>query len=699
MIRLALIGLVLCFLSACADKRRCEVDRNCFGGELCVAGQCEFIATVGDAGAGSYCDAGLTCAPYERCSPTALGGKCDIADVRVTWVWPSDGLSRGPVNAGFNAVVFVDAGSATTLPLSVPVVQEDGGLMTNLLPAGGNQYAGNVTLNGPEGTKVLIAGWPASPATGQSARLTVGWDERPPLLTASFRTGPFLRDDLVHLTITANEPLDPVSVNVMLGGESMGVDGADCDGGCWLLDMSRPVLDALNGNFTLVVSAADVVGNLRTVDAGTLSVSRMRWEVQVASGEVHAAPTVGSDGTLYIGGGSNTNSSLYAVDWADGGTLRSTPLGLTLSLAVAESNGAEHLYFSARDDVGGKVGSMLSSNFVLAAHEPQRGNAGGPTNTAVALFALSAVEVGAVGSFNAIGTAPSSVVFYSPVFGPRSFSAPDGGPTFSYLLVPPGERRATNIIVNAGEAWLPTRPAEATDGMYWTSVGNFSAAPTLVQQRQLEVPGNDCCLAGQAFANGAALVSGSLAARRVHSVNSNMHQTGNLGSASDKGLAAVVDSSTAFVGDATELVRFNPSSLGAPPVQLASGPNVVVRTSPVLGKAGPRQTVGMGYAVTESGGLWAFRLDANSAVLWGDVFLGSDFVYGHPNLDCNRRTGAATTTTGILYLASSWGRVAAIIVDSPKLLDSPGAWPRFQRTAANAGNTDNARFAFNPGCP
>jgi hypothetical protein len=74
-------------------------------------------------------------------------------------------------------------------------------------------------------------------------------------------------------------------------------------------------------------------------------------------------------------------------------------------------------------------------------------------------------------------------------------------------------------------------------------------------------------------------------------------------------------------------------------------------------------------------------------------------VYAHPTLDCNRRLGAATTTTGVLYVAASNGWVSAIIVDSPKLLDTTGAWPKFQRTAGNSGNSDAQRFELNPGCP
>jgi hypothetical protein len=39
-----------------------------------------------------------------------------------------------------------------------------------------------------------------------------------------------------------------------------------------------------------------------------------------------------------------------------------------------------------------------------------------------------------------------------------------------------------------------------------------------------------------------------------------------------------------------------------------------------------------------------------------------------------------------------------VVVDSPRLLDTAGAWPKYQRTMGNAGNTDPA-FPVNWSCP
>ena len=130
--------------------------------------------------------------------------------------------------------------------------------------------------------------------------------------------------------------------------------------------------------------------------------------------------------------------------------------------------------------------------------------------------------------------------------------------------------------------------------------------------------------------------------------------------------------------------------------------------------AGVEDTFGLGPAPMALGGSYAARPGDSAAAYynpaglaqWGhkrehggffELTLGA--IYAHPTLDCNRRPGAATATTGVLYVAAGSGRVAAIIVDSPKLLDATDVWPKFQRTAGNAGNTDATRFPFNPGCP
>jgi len=112
------------------------------------------------------------------------------------------------------------------------------------------------------------------------------------------------------------------------------------------------------------------------------------------------------------------------------------------------------------------------------------------------------------------------------------------------------------------------------------------------------------------------------------------------------------------------------------------------------------------YAVDESGGLVVLPTTASMGPTtvpeWtatsADIFGGAKTVYAHPTLDCARRGPGAVSRPGTLYLVATDGTVASIIVDSTRLAtDSP--WPKWQRTAGNAGNTEATLFPLNPGCP
>jgi len=67
------------------------------------------------------------------------------------------------------------------------------------------------------------------------------------------------------------------------------------------------------------------------------------------------------------------------------------------------------------------------------------------------------------------------------------------------------------------------------------------------------------------------------------------------------------------------------------------------------------------------------------------------------SLDCARSSdgGGRSDRPGTLYTVSSRGIVTALIVDSQGL-DGLAAWPRWQRSAGNTGNT---LTELNPGCP
>lgn len=99
-------------------------------------------------------------------------------------------------------------------------------------------------------------------------------------------------------------------------------------------------------------------------------------------------------------------------------------------------------------------------------------------------------------------------------------------------------------------------------------------------------------------------------------------------------------------------------------------------------------------AVDASGFLTVVADAMPSSAEWtADLGLGE--VRASPTLDCNRLNAASDT--GVLYVGSITGKLASYIVDSPRLADS--SWPKYQKDAANSGNTDKQAFPLNPGCP
>jgi hypothetical protein len=180
--------------------------------------------------------------------------------------------------------------------------------------------------------------------------------------------------------------------------------------------------------------------------------------------------------------------------------------------------------------------------------------------------------------------------------------------------------------------------------------------------------------------------------RNLYRVNATA-TVGNLGAAVDNGVPSVLDTNTAFIGRGSDVVRFNPQTLTVAGTPLISG--VTVRTAPIIGKARGGEPK-KGYAVTSTGSLLVFDVNGamNSGRNLGQPFGMNETIAAHPTLDCNRRPGASTANTGILYIATVSGKLAAIIVDSPKL-DDAAFWPKYQRTIGNAGNTDDAAFPVN----
>jgi hypothetical protein len=107
--------------------------------------------------------------------------------------------------------------------------------------------------------------------------------------------------------------------------------------------------------------------------------------------------------------------------------------------------------------------------------------------------------------------------------------------------------------------------------------------------------------------------------------------------------------------------------------------------------------MGEGYAVSKLGTLLAFRQGTGSVLWRAPLIAPGDSINTHMAFDCNRAN--PTTKTGVLYVGAASGKVISIIVDAPKLLDTNGAWPKYQRSMGNAGNDDTTNFPTNWPCP
>ena len=653
----------------------------------------------GSGGGGGSMDRclGVTCPVGHACAPST--GACTNHVTQVQVLLPSSGgvLDSGVVT--FEARLQTD-GTTVELPETLATtLNSAAGPVLQRINASAD-YRGTQTLQDAlYGLEVLFV-VPDAGVSLPSDLVNFEVDTRAPTLMplGGLPLGQLQRDDVLSLKLEADETVQANSVQVALDGvpletETQGVCTAPA--GCWKLDLSLPPLGAMEGSFALTASAADRVGNRKTTNLGMLSVTRRRWEVSLGGLEaIRASPAVGSDGTVYVGTTAAVSNSIYALNPLDGGAAHSpVAAGAVVSIATAMSNDAGVVFFSANDATGGLVGARTSSLETSAALASiARGNPATSTFAAIGL-AGSPSHVGALAAFSSLVATPGLVVAYWSSASSRSTS--DAAPVNAFDFSSSANEPPNNIIVNGTTAYLLTKPGNS--GLFRRSITGVQPGSNLSDgtSQTIAATGSTALTFGQSAVGGDSLVGGTGSLSSIYRLGATV-DAGNLGLDGETGMSSF-SGTKAFAGRETSLVAYDPGMLAGPATTLFSGVGTI-RTSPVLGAPRPNATEGLGYAVSSSGQLWVFPQDgvAFSAVAWGGVFTGANTVLAHPNLDCNRRTGSAAATTGILYVASSQGRVAAIIVDSPKLLATPGAWPRYQRTAGNAGNP---AFPLNPGCP
>jgi hypothetical protein len=412
------------------------------------------------------------------------------------------------------------------------------------------------------------------------------------------------------------------------------------------------------------------------------------------------ALTVGTDGTLYVGTiATATTGEVISLMPVDGGVIQMASPGAIQSLALASDAGTNSdvlfaAYNVSSPTVVGNLGAFVGSTLAQGTlRSPCQGSNNSKTYSGIALYKGNGTTY-AVGSVNS-GDTSGLACIYNPI----SFAGPIPGATTTQFDAPlvsvSGPTAATNVVISGPIASFLRK--DSIGGWIQTASVAANGTGTYVGMGTQLGTDSSALGVGQAVSSGAVFVGGvNATARAVFVAQAGTLDAGTLGSVTDKGVPALVSLSEGYVGQGDALVRFTPGTLSAAATPLATMTNDAIRTSAVLG-AGPTDGgVAQGYAVSGKGTLVAFS-QGTSTTTWMQA-LGIGNVLTHPTMDCNRLS--KDTRTGVLYVGSDTGKVVALVVDSPRLLDTPGAWPKYQRSAGNAGNDDTANFPTNwPGCP
>jgi hypothetical protein len=620
----------------------------------------------------------------------------------VVWTAPLTPIG-GPTHGATTLAVQLDGGSAFFG--TVPYVVLDGGA-GSLTRSGDSWIAANVDLGPSDGTRVVVAGWRDG---GPNASLSVTVDVTGPTLSVVLPTGfsEAKRDAVVPMLVESSESL--LDAGVTFGGRLLQPTPGTCAplssagvNRCFTLDFSQPPLLGLDGGFAVVLSGVDSLGNVTGgTDAGVVGVTRVRWTSSV-TGYVQAM-AVGSDGTLYLGT-STTSSTIHALSADSGVSLRDAgaAFGEVQSLAVGRYNNAD-VVFAAYNTTTANIGAVWGSD-LTSLSGTCNGASGSKTYAGLALYQTSGLLPVAVGTTNAVGTSVagrSRVWIYTPNGAALPIVATSQN-DFDSAAVPTSLVTAANVVISKSTT-SPTASflrqdisGNVTAGAWWQPVTLAADGSGGTPGTALQIGNDPASLAfGQALVGTTPLLAAGLNAssRQLFWGQSPGLDGGTLATPTvDKGVPAIVSATEAYVGSGNALVRFSPSFLDAGTLSLAL--NNPVRTSPVLTAPSADGGLAQGYVVSRGGELLVFGL-GTAGQQWTAQLPGNPTVLTHPTLDCNR----ARPGTGILYVGTQAGTVTAIIVDNPKLLDDAGVWPKYQRSAGNAGNDDLNNFPTNwPSC-
>ncbi|MDP1917829.1 MAG: hypothetical protein Q8L14_16415, partial [Myxococcales bacterium] len=548
----------------------------------------------------------------------------------------------------------------------------------------------------------------------------------------------------VTVTVTGNPLTQPTTSSVTVMGFNpmttvvpQGNCAMSCMGTCVCLgvDLKDAPLAGLRGTVRVTVPAGafvDAVGNASMEQTADLQVTRVKWvraQTRPTGSTFVAAPAVDALGNLYVGASNNTDNLgvLVSLRASDGATRWQTvDAGAVQALAAATSTiatppmtQADVVYVTSNEDNAGTKSGRLRG--LRADTGTTSGLSGStcydgirPMYSAPALVIVGAGSAGNAPQVAALGLFNTAVVDgnacgYSPSTGNSNATSPASA-TYSLPAVPAPAESVVNLVSNGTahfsinndfsvEQWswamstaLASTGTLGRGGVGPTQTGLAFAASTLVTtQTQSGTPREPLGLVGRMLMNATySTATGGFAKAGPAIVLPGVGANNFLlvSGATDGSNGSWLRQQAIAAADTTA-----PTFTGAPgiPAMLPTR-SESLPTSPVYGDANQV------YLVTRAGRLYVLDATPSGLSYAWDAVLPSltGEVLAHPTLDCNR--GRGTTAPGVLYTVSSQGTVAAVVVDSRRLGASP--WPKWQRTAGNAGNTSPVPtdFPLNPGC-
>lgn len=706
---------------ACGEvsRAKCDESRPCPMGVCSSNGYCIVADNGGadgdggvtDSGTGGgcggvICDGGSTCIT-NTCQPKYLAP---------IWNVPSEKqVLRSPITFQVTVPTAKAADLKQGVVAHVAPANGDGGvdIIMSLVDAGVYSRSPMALSDGEWTAKVRVEG------TNLSTPVSFVVDTVPPVLSVVIPSAHYVndggplneadpnfanawkRDDRVVLKVSGNEPLNSLVVSLAgitqpdAGAVSLttfspvscamhGVSACEAPSCfCSEVDLSVPVMDAFNGEFTVFLDATDKAGNQTAIDAGAVRVTRLRWIRAEINDWVVGTPAIGPTGNIYMHAFYGHSGQMWAVDHSGALKWQNAQLGRTYAspIAVRGPDGADLIFYASGDtSIEARLGALQGTDGGQYGPGPAYcdNNAlrGIPPSPALVVSdaGLAAVTVlaGSLCAYVVEATGPARFVL-------SSTAVPLSGASRDNLTNTIAIRNQVVYGDNTGSLISHTLSGLAS----WTFGG------------MTQIAGNGTMhgLASHQTTHGIKVV-GAMGAAGF----GRLFQVGINAGSSDWTFPSTASMSaemwTPAIKDANA-IYFGMEPIAGVPFQalrkatqteiepMFSAVGSPLKTSPVLGDDNRI------YTVSAEGAVRAHSSE-NLSAIWS-VTLGQG-VQASPTLDCNRRRPGGP---GVMYVVTLGGKLHAILVDAKKL--SPFApWPKYQHDSANSGNPD---WPLNAGCP